>query len=115
MSTADDLRAAAEVINRLGWQRGLFQRWNNGPVCIMGAVCCAILGKGTVGTPFAAQAGTEGLLRWKYAHEALTDALGTSPITWNDEVARDADDAVHVLKETAEKIDRWEEYRVRLK
>lgn len=99
--TAQDLRAAADVIHRLGWQRGSFQRRPGGPVCMMGAVLAVVRYDDNVCHRNGLNA-TESA-RWTNAWEALHGALdGSSPQLWNDWYARDADEVVHLLKTTAE-------------
>lgn len=106
-------RSAAAAIDEFGWEKEVFQRGKNGPMCIAGAVSHALTGEAR-----QAWIGLASELNQELA-VIMRDRLGLDccmerhdfpwPAGWNNTIARDADEVIHVLKMAAEEIELQED------
>lgn len=91
---AEILEEAADIISRLGHHKGDYQDGENGPVCMLGAINMAVIGR--AGTSYHLFEGA--ILR------RLSAAIGCNPISiaeWNDSPETTAEDAILALKRAA--------------
>lgn len=89
--TADDLLAAAEIIQRRGWCQGALQK-ADGSVCLVGALRLA----------------SDGSVN-RYGSTRVADAIGALDLPrfaayYNDDPTTTAEDVILLLKTTAERL-----------
>ncbi len=115
MRDSEVFAQAAQEINNRGWCRNLLMD-KDGHVCLIGAVMCAAQSEEHPAHGFAGVRYTDeanrlvSALNQYMAHVLELDVTETyfegcvseSPAHWNNNVARDADEVVHVLKLAAE-------------
>lgn len=119
MSTADDLRAAAQYIRDHGWHQGSGEsRDGRGSVCALGGIArvCGIAPMLACYEPpgdVMRIVGAEPVHRYVTATDALREYLaeeaGTSDLyqvpRWNDDDARTPDDVTAALEKAAARIE----------
>ena len=93
---AQDLRAAADVLERDGWTQQMFCDPSTGARCVMGSLDAVYGPRDSrgVGDPNEA-----------IAYIRLTEVIGPRVIQWNDAPGRTADEVIAALRAAADRAE----------
>lgn len=102
-------REAAQGIHERGWTKGCFEQGPGGPMCIAGAVGYAAMGEALYacsGKAHDLNMELATIMHERLGFDGCIDCYGDPwPAEWNNEIAEDADEVIHVLKMAAEEIE----------